>query len=209
MRPELPLCGLGLKTILLVVIPIFRTEYLWYRATLLSALSICSVYALNDNCSPFFDCNSADGSQKNYGFLLTGTGGWVGDPTSPKLSQPNLSFWGTSSGLASGFTLQGSGTITVTEMTSATTTQLRYIDLTDNSVHTLLNPSATIGLTASFTMPAAGIALSELTTTSATYRSDTATLMGFAAAETPEPGTWLLLVGGLTLVGFRRRRQVS
>jgi hypothetical protein len=81
-----------------------------------------SSYTLNENGQPFFDNKSLDGSQKNIGFFMTGTGGFSGNPKSPAIPQSQLSFWGTGSGGADpveSFSSGGTGVATTFVLTVA------------------------------------------------------------------------------------------
>src|SRR3989304_4598185 len=52
---------------------------------------------VNNNGNPYWDHASSDGTYKNIGYWLTGTGAFVSDPNSPHLTTPPQ-YWGYSTG---------------------------------------------------------------------------------------------------------------
>ncbi len=173
----------------------------------------------NQDYTPYWDRISLDGSQRNVGYLITGTGGFIGNAASPNWSPITTSFWGVGNGADSSilFSSVGSQNATlVLEMSSwANFTSVYWYDQTTPG---LLNIIATgpmgAGTSITFTPSAVfGLAFSNL---SGTFRSGTQgeqfavfTNNGLEGdiGAVPEPSTYAMLSLGLIGLGLIRRRK--
>ncbi len=172
----------------------------------------------DENGAPYWDGNSPLSSQAiNVGNYVYGTGGFVGNLSSPNWTPATAQYWGTGSGGSAGFSFQqvsggNQANMTVEISLLASITSLAWYDLSaPNTLYNIFVGSDTAGATASFT-PTANWGLMS----NGSYRStNNASVAGFSAWQgppdqgVPEPITFVLMGAGLIGIACLRRQQIS
>ena len=171
----------------------------------------------NQDETPFWDNLSWDGSGRNIGYFMTGTGGFTGNAASPNIPVSQLEYWGVGTSADPSFLLFGTGTISglvnlEVSAWAASNQAYWFNPSTPADTHLLIPDSATAGYTFSFD-PGGNFGI-KLVSPSI---SATTNCSGYQFAEfqqipsgVPEPATYGMLGTALIALGaFHRRRQLK
>lgn len=169
----------------------------------------------NEDGNPFFDYPSWDGAQMGVGYLVTGTGGYVGNPYSPAIPVSQLQYWGVGTAADTSFmffsTESTSAYVSAKVSAWSKSDQLYWASaLAPTVFHLLVPASATPGTTVNFTpggdffLKFVSPSIAATTCCQGQYFS----LFRETPEEVPEPATAVLLGAAFLVLGaIHRRRQ--